>query len=50
VPAKDGPAVTAAGDSLPPYGAITLMDDDGRKPGRLARLRDRVTRRTGSRG
>ena len=50
VPAEDGPAVTAAGESSPPYGAITLMDDDGRKPGRLAGLRDRVTRRTGSRG
>jgi hypothetical protein len=50
VPSQDGPAVTAAGDSPPPYGAITLMDDGGRKPGRLARLRHRVTRRTGSRG
>ena len=31
VPTEDGPAVTAAGESTnPPYGAITLMDDDGK--------------------
>jgi hypothetical protein len=44
--AEDGPAVTAAGDCPPVYGAITLMEDDGGKGrSRLGRLRDRVGRR-----
>ena len=31
VSAGEGPAVTAAGDST--YGAITLMEDDGKRSG-----------------
>lgn len=42
MPTQDGPTVTAAGDS-PVYGAITLMDDDG-KPRRRGR-RPRILRR-----
>ena len=39
VPTEDGPAVTAAGDSPPTYGAITLMDDDGKRRRRMRRPR-----------
>ena len=50
LPAQDGPAVTAAGDSPPPYPSITLIEPDGKrgmvKPeGRLKRLRRAVSRR-----
>jgi len=31
VSTENGPAVTAAGDSQT-YGAVTLMEDDGKKP------------------
>lgn len=50
LPAQDGPAVTAAGDSPPPYGAITLIEPDGkramvRREGHLKRLRRGIARR-----
>lgn len=50
LPAQDGPAVTAAGDSPPQYPSITLIEPDGKrgmvKPeGSLKRLRRAVSRR-----
>jgi hypothetical protein len=50
LPAQDGPAVTAAGDSPQPYPSITLIEPDDKRAmvkreGRAKRLRRAIARR-----
>jgi hypothetical protein len=50
LPAQDGPAVTAAGDSPPNYPSITLIEPEDkrarvRRGGRVKRLRRAIARR-----
>ena len=47
VSTESGPAVTAAGDSPPTYGAVTLIEDDGST--RMKRRRRRLPRLFGRR-